>query len=96
MIANPFNLEDSTQKFSSIEYGTGTILGKYAQDTLCFGSDQRVCLENFSFIEAIVMSNDPFEDLLFDGILGLARSKLSLTKQFNFLERLSVYNLNYF
>lgn len=32
------------------------------------------------------MSNDPFEDLPFDGILGLGLLELSINDNFNFLE----------
>jgi hypothetical protein len=38
---------------------------------VCFGSSKEICLDNFGIIEAIQMTNDPFNELYFDGILGI-------------------------
>ena len=91
MILNPLNENDTEQKYQSIKFGTGSILGKYVSDRICFGDDeiQEQCIENFGFIQATEMTSDPFEDLPFDGILGLGFLELSLNAQFNFLKQLT-------
>ncbi len=55
-------------------------MGKYASDTVCLGNVPEICLENFGFIQATKMSQDPFNDLPFDGILGLGLLPLSVTE----------------
>lgn len=59
-------------------------------DRVCIGSSkgQEVCIDDLGFIEAVEMTDNPFEDLPFDGILGLGLLDLSVTDQFNLLFQL--------
>nr|APC92576.1 digestive cathepsin D CatD5 [Dysdercus peruvianus] len=60
----------------SIEYGTGSIVGNVAMDTLTIGD---VPVVNQTFIEAIYISEYPFERVKADGILGLGFPELAST-----------------
>lgn len=82
----------------SINYGTGTVLGEFVRDTLCFGvhtvesEDQNKgprCL-NMRMVVAIEMSTRPFKDFQFDGILGLGLPALSVSSSFSFLHQLAL------
>ncbi|KAK9508301.1 hypothetical protein O3M35_007995 [Rhynocoris fuscipes] len=60
-----------TGKSVFIEYGTGSIYGKIATDTLSIGSME---VKEQHFIEALSQSRDPFLLTEMDGIMGLALS----------------------
>merc|ERR1711971_521090 len=47
------------------------------------------CVES-GVVEALSMSDEPFQAFAFDGILGLGLDALALTPQFSFLSRLAV------
>jgi hypothetical protein len=42
-------------------------------------------VDDLGFLSATDMSNDPFDSMPFDGILGLGFLALSINKDFNFL-----------
>ncbi len=56
------------------------------------------CINGFNFIEAMHMSDSPFNDLKFDGIFGIGLLELSITGSFNFfklassLQQFEIYN----
>lgn len=58
------------------------------RDEVCIGSQNKICLENFLFLSAYHLSEDPFKDVDFDGIIGLGFSELSMSPESNFLENL--------
>eukprot|EP00931_Biecheleriopsis_adriatica_P120904 TRINITY_DN95_c0_g1_i1.p1 TRINITY_DN95_c0_g1~~TRINITY_DN95_c0_g1_i1.p1 ORF type:complete len:887 (+),score=207.72 TRINITY_DN95_c0_g1_i1:98-2758(+) len=84
----------------SISFGTGEVTGVFVEDTMCFGQQGagdksfhvpvtgdggENCIP-MRFIAATDMSEDPFKDFVFDGVLGLGLNSLSQTDAFNFLE----------
>eukprot|EP00930_Biecheleria_cincta_P094967 TRINITY_DN867_c0_g1_i1.p1 TRINITY_DN867_c0_g1~~TRINITY_DN867_c0_g1_i1.p1 ORF type:complete len:1009 (-),score=191.53 TRINITY_DN867_c0_g1_i1:171-3095(-) len=87
----------------TISFGTGDVSGVFVEDDLCFGQtagpdaqdsnlpvqgSQEHCIR-MRFIAATEMSEDPFKDFVFDGVLGLGLNALSQTPAFNFLEVVS-------
>jgi hypothetical protein len=56
------------------------------RDEICIGSyDNNLCLNDFLFLSAYDLSEDPFKDVDFDGIIGLGFSELSMSPESNFL-----------
>merc|ERR1740138_894299 len=67
----------------------GTVVGVMIRDKVCFGAmKSRVCGE-FAMLAAESMSDDPFSQLPFDGLVGLGMKGISISSQFNFMERFS-------
>lgn len=72
-----------------IKFGTGEIKSNMIRDDICIGhGDNKICLENFLFLSAFDMSENPFSEVEFDGILGLGFPELSTSKESNFLQNL--------
>jgi len=83
----------------SVSYGTGTINGVAVEDVICMsGATGRInqtenqesglaegCV-TMRFVAATYLSEDPFADFEFDGIVGLGMEPLSQTPDFNFLK----------
>jgi hypothetical protein len=68
--------EGSTQ----ISFGTGNIQGNYIEDQFCVGGS--LC-SKVRFIAATDESTEPFEEVPFDGIMGMGFNDLSMGKGFN-------------
>jgi len=68
--------ESSTQ----ISFGTGQIQGNYIEDQFCVGGS--LC-SKVRFIAATDESAEPFEEVPFDGIMGMGFNDLSMGKGFN-------------
>jgi pepsin A len=59
------------------------------RDEICLGNDKnKICVENFLFLSAFELSEDPFKYVDFDGIIGLGFSDLSMSPESNFLTSL--------
>jgi len=76
----------------SVSYGTGDINGVAVEDIICMsGATGRMnqsvvetCV-NMRFVAATYLSEDPFADFEFDGIVGLGMDALSQNPEFNFV-----------
>jgi len=68
-----------------ISFGTGFVRGKCVEDKICIGG---LCASN-RFLEATDMSEQPFAFFGYDGIMGLAMSKMAKTKDFSIMHQLS-------
>jgi saccharopepsin len=79
-----------------IGFGTGSIVGEFARDTVCLGSASAggaqwrdtMCQE-VQIVTAVEMSTTPFKNFGFDGILGLGLQSLALSPDFSFFNLLS-------
>jgi hypothetical protein len=79
----------------SVAFGTGEITGVFVQDRLCLGaagSSPRAeaganCVD-VRVVAATEMSDEPFSDFGFDGILGLSLEALAFTPEFSVFGRL--------
>jgi len=71
----------------TIGYGTGKVLGEFAQDEICLGEDQSTCVEA-SIVVSTEMSDHPFRSFKFDGIFGLAFEALAVSPEFSFFHQL--------
>merc|ERR1719321_1689981 len=69
---------------TEISFGTGQISGDYVKDKFCVGS---MCSE-VRFISANEESPEPFQEVPFDGILGMGFEDLSMGNGFNIVDDL--------
>merc|ERR1719321_2356920 len=74
--------EGSTQ----ISFGTGQIEGNYVEDQFCVGGS--LC-SKVRFIAATDESTEPFQEVPFDGIMGMGFNDLSMGKGFNIVDDLN-------
>mmetsp|Transcript_22903 Transcript_22903/g.41561 ORF Transcript_22903/g.41561 Transcript_22903/m.41561 type:complete len:756 (+) Transcript_22903:99-2366(+) len=71
---------------SEISFGTGQISGDFFRDKLCIGDS--LCIDA-SFIAADRETTEPFQEIPFDGIMGLGFKDLSMGDGFNILDDLT-------
>jgi hypothetical protein len=69
---------------AEVSIGTGKAKGLLDSDRVCLDAGESVCV-NSAFIEATEMSEEPFNILPYDGILGLGMTKSSLDLRFNLM-----------
>jgi len=68
----------------TITFGTGQVTGHCVTDQLCVGS---ACVER-AFISSTKESSFPFASFPFDGVLGLALTRMAQSPSFSFMEGL--------
>lgn len=85
----------STPESVSIQFGAGSVTGTMVKETFCVsvgGSTAdgaaRVTCTRMNAVTATQLSTNPFGIFPFDGIVGLGLPRLSLTKEFNFIQAL--------
>eukprot|EP00929_Paragymnodinium_shiwhaense_P089604 TRINITY_DN4975_c0_g4_i1.p1 TRINITY_DN4975_c0_g4~~TRINITY_DN4975_c0_g4_i1.p1 ORF type:complete len:504 (-),score=188.35 TRINITY_DN4975_c0_g4_i1:304-1815(-) len=71
---------------SEITFGTGQIEGDFYRDHMCLG--ESVCIDA-NFIAADKETTEPFQEIPFDGIMGLGFKDLSMGKGFNMIDELT-------
>jgi len=71
---------------AEISFGTGNIAGDFYRDKMCIG--ESLCIDS-NFIAADQESTEPFQEIPFDGIMGLGFKDLSMGKGFNIIDDLS-------
>jgi len=71
---------------SEITFGTGQISGDFYQDKLCIGDS--LCIDNARFIAAERETTEPFQEIPFDGIMGMGFKDLSMGEGFNIVDDL--------
>lgn len=69
---------------AQISIGTGTAKGLLDVDRVCLDSGETVCVES-GLIEATEMTEEPFNLLPYDGVLGLGLTASSLDMRFNLM-----------
>jgi len=81
----------------TVTFGSGDSTGLISRDHLCFmlSDDSSVLSQandeycaSMNFLQAIDMSDEPFKNFQFDGVLGLGLASLSQTPDFNLLHRM--------
>jgi len=70
---------------SEITFGTGQVSGEFFKDSLCIGSS--LCFDA-NFIAANKMTTEPFQEIPFDGIMGMGFKDLSMGDGFNIVDDL--------
>jgi len=70
---------------AEISFGTGNIAGDFFRDKMCIGDS--LCIDS-SFIAADKESTEPFQEIPFDGIMGLGFKDLSMGQGFNIVDDL--------
>jgi len=71
---------------SEITFGTGQVAGDFYRDKLCIGDS--LCIDA-NFIAATTESTEPFQEIPFDGIMGLSFKDLSMGDGFNIVDDLA-------
>jgi len=71
---------------SEITFGTGQVSGDFYKDRLCIG--EKLCFDA-NFIAADKMTTEPFQEIPFDGIMGLGFKDLSMGNGFNIVDDLA-------
>lgn len=75
-----------------IRFGTGVVKGQFVHEDVCVGvglvAGQQICME-MNIVAAQSMSDNPFLEFEFDGIVGLGLEGLAVSKEFSFLNRLA-------
>jgi len=71
---------------SEITFGTGQVAGDFYRDKLCIGDS--LCIDA-NFIAATSESTEPFQEIPFDGIMGLSFKDLSMGDGFNIVDDLA-------
>mmetsp|Transcript_111801 Transcript_111801/g.193827 ORF Transcript_111801/g.193827 Transcript_111801/m.193827 type:complete len:417 (+) Transcript_111801:81-1331(+) len=80
---------------ASIAYGTGEVIGEFANEMVCIGAPPTENVTGASHcatarvVLAREMSAEPFRKFHFDGVLGLGMEALSLNPEFNFFGQMS-------
>jgi saccharopepsin len=74
---------------SEITFGTGQISGDFYKDKLCIGDS--LC-SDAGFIAATQETDEPFETIPFDGILGMGFKDLSMGNGFNIVDNMNDAN----
>lgn len=70
---------------SDITFGTGEISGDFFKDKMCIG--ESLCIDA-NFIAAKRESTEPFQEIPFDGIMGMGFKDLSMGSGFNIVDDL--------
>jgi len=76
---------ENGESSSEITFGTGQISGDFFKDQMCIG--ENMCFEG-NFISATQESTEPFQEIPFDGIMGLGFKDLSMGAGFNIVDDL--------
>merc|ERR1719199_1929456 len=71
---------------AEISFGTGNVAGDFYRDKMCIGDS--LCIDA-NFIAADKETTEPFQEIPFDGIMGLGFKDLSMGKGFNMIDELT-------
>jgi len=83
----PAGVDKSQREQLSITFGTGKVVGEFAEDKVCLGPRAEDC-STMRVVLAKDMSAEPFGLFAFDGVLGLGLDALALNSQFSFFRRM--------
>jgi len=72
----------------SITFGTGKVVGEFAEDQVCLGPRPEDC-STMRVVLANEMSAEPFGLFAFDGVLGLGLDAMALNPEFSFFGRMT-------
>jgi len=79
-------VNENGESSSEITFGTGQISGDFFQDKVCLADS--ICI-NANFIAAMKETTEPFQEIPFDGIMGLGFKDLSMGSGFNMIDDLT-------
>jgi hypothetical protein len=83
--SSSFVTNEKGEGSSEITFGTGQIAGDFYRDNLCIG--ESLCYQA-NFIAADRESTEPFQEIPFDGIMGMGFKDLSMGDGFNMVDDL--------
>jgi len=73
----------------ALAISTGSAEGVLSSDTVCLGADGNSMCADTGFVEMTQMTEEPFNNFGYDGVLGVGMPSASLDKRFNFLGNLA-------
>ncbi|CAK9011968.1 Pregnancy-associated glycoprotein 2 (PAG 2) [Durusdinium trenchii] len=89
---------DSERDQVAIAYGTGEVVGEFSREAVCLTNHQGQkeeeglkssdCLQ-VRVVQATEMTDEPFQQFEFDGVLGLGLESLALDPEFSFYGQIS-------
>eukprot|EP00931_Biecheleriopsis_adriatica_P000564 TRINITY_DN10062_c0_g1_i1.p1 TRINITY_DN10062_c0_g1~~TRINITY_DN10062_c0_g1_i1.p1 ORF type:complete len:471 (+),score=92.94 TRINITY_DN10062_c0_g1_i1:70-1482(+) len=90
---------DSDRDEVAIAYGTGEVVGEFSREAVCLtrhdGDTEDAALEKHTdclqvrVVQATEMTDEPFSQFEFDGVLGLGLESLALEPEFSFYGQLN-------
>jgi len=86
-VAKPDNEPGLQDGALRINFGTGEVRGEFARDGICLGSGSTDCV-SAQMVVADEMSESPFLDFDFDGVLGLGLLPLTLSPRFSVFQQM--------
>merc|ERR1719444_234438 len=84
--SSSFVTNEKGEGSSEITFGTGQVSGDFYKDKLCMADP--LCFDA-AFIAADKMTTEPFQEIPFDGIMGLGFKDLSMGNGFNIVDDLA-------
>merc|ERR1719382_927469 len=84
----PAGVDKSQRDQLSITFGTGKVVGEFAEDQVCLGPRAEDC-STMRVVLANDMSAEPFGLFAFDGVLGLGLDAMALNPEFSFFGRMT-------
>merc|ERR1719382_593597 len=84
----PAGMDKSQRDQLSITFGTGKVVGEFAEDQVCLGPRVEDC-STMRVVLANEMSAEPFGLFAFDGVLGLGLDAMALNPEFSFFGRMT-------
>jgi len=84
----PAGTDKSQREQLAITFGTGKVVGEFAEDRVCLGPRAEDC-STMRVVLANEMSAEPFGLFAFDGVLGLGLDALALNPEFSFFGRMT-------
>jgi len=79
-------VNENGESSSEITFGTGQISGDFFKDRVCLADS--ICIDA-NFISATKETTEPFQEIPFDGIMGLGFKDLSMGAGFNIIDDLT-------
>lgn len=90
---------DSDRDQVAIAYGTGEVVGEFSREAVCLtshdGDSEEAALEKHAdclqvrVVQATEMTDEPFSQFEFDGVMGLGLESLALDPEFSFYGQLT-------
>lgn len=75
-----------------IRFGSGEVQGEFVKDSVCLGPPSTGNCTELHIVLAKTMTEEPFGQFSFDGVLGLGLGALALTPRFHFLSQVAALN----
>ncbi|CAJ1362500.1 unnamed protein product [Effrenium voratum] len=85
---------DTERDEVSVSFGTGEILGSFVEEVICFRESQgeKAGCATARLVTAHQMTEEPFKNFGFDGVMGLGLASLAVDPRFSVFEQMARMN----